>query len=271
MATILLGVSGSIAAYKAADLASKLKQAGHDVTALLTRSACQLISPHTFLNLTGNRCYTDLWDPAGQTEHIALTDRADLLVLAPATAHLIGRLAHGLADDMLTTTALAVRCPVLVVPAMNTRMWENPAVQKNVAALRELGHRLLLPGSGHLACGHTGAGRLPETPEILAAIEEALGGAPAGARQLFLEITTYDAAPGGEELEAELRFRQELSAAGELIASGRLGSPGSHRWGHLHRAESLEVAMARARRSPLAQHNCRIEVFPWKLELGLPG
>ena len=270
MATILLGVSGSIAAYKAADLASKLKQAGHDVTALLTRSACQLISPHTFLNLTGNRCYTDLWDPAGQTEHIALTDRADLLVLAPATAHLIARLAHGLADDMLTTTALAVRCPVLVVPAMNTRMWDHPAVQRNVALLRELGHRLLTPGSGNLACGHVGPGRLPETPEIMAAVEEALG-APPAPRQLFLEIATYDGPPGPEEVEQEKRFRAELVGAGELIASGRLGSPGSHRWGHLHRAESLEAAMARARRSPLAQHNCRIEVFPWKLELGLPG
>lgn len=270
MATILLGVSGSIAAYKAADLASKLKQAGHDVTAILTRSACELISPHTFLNLTGNRCYTDLWDPAGQTEHIALTDRAELLVIAPATAHTIARLAHGLADDMLTTTALAVRCPVLVVPAMNTRMWEHRTVQRNLVLLAELGHRVLSPGSGNLACGHVGAGRLPEPQEIMVAIDEALG-RPAQARALFLEIATYDQGPTPEQAEAERRFRAELVQAGELIASGRLGSSGSHRWGHLHRAESLEVAMARARRSPLAQHNCRIEVFPWKLELGFPG
>lgn len=242
------------------------------MTAILTRSATQLISPHTFLNLTGNRCYTDLWDPAGQTEHIALTDRAELLVIAPATAHTIARIALGLADDMLTTTVLAVRCPLLIVPAMNTRMWENKVVQQNVARLVELGHRVLTPGSGSLACGHVGPGRLPETPEILAAVDEVLHGRPAGGpKQLFLEIATYEVAPDAAQLESERRFRAGLAEAGELLASGRLGSPGSNRWGHLHRAESLETAMARARRSPLAQHNCRIEVFPWKLELGLPG
>ena len=136
MAKILLGVSGSIAAYKAASLTSKLQQSGHQVTAILTQAACELIGPATFLGLTGNRVYTNLWESEQQTEHIALTDAAELFVVAPATANCLAKLAHGIADDMLSTTALAVACPRLVCPAMNTSMWTNPVVQRNVAAVR---------------------------------------------------------------------------------------------------------------------------------------
>lgn len=174
MATIILGVSGSIAAYKAADLSSKLSQAGHDVTVIMTQAACQLVTPNTFLNLTGNKVYTDLWDPSGQTQHIALTDKAELVVIAPATANTIAKIAYGLADDMLSTTLLSVNCPVLVCPAMNTRMWNNKAVQRNVALLGELGHAVMTPDAGALACGHTGPGRLPEPAAIAAEIEEIL-------------------------------------------------------------------------------------------------
>jgi phosphopantothenoylcysteine decarboxylase/phosphopantothenate--cysteine ligase len=177
MANLLLGVCGSIAAYKAADLASKLTQTGHHVTVLMTEAATKLVHPNTFMNLTGNPVYADVWDPHGQTQHIALTDAADLCVIAPATANTIGKIAHGLGDDMVSTTLLAVRCPVLICPAMNTRMWNNKAVQRNVKILEELGHVILQPGDGNLACGHVGAGRLPEPTVIAAEIEELLSAA----------------------------------------------------------------------------------------------
>ena len=135
-ANILLGVSGSIAAYKAADLASRLKKRGHSVTAILTRSACELISPNTFLNLTGNSVFTELFEPgAGQTEHIALTDRADLVVVAPATADLMAKMANGLANDLASAVLLATSRPVLIAPAMNPQMWANKATQRNLTRL----------------------------------------------------------------------------------------------------------------------------------------
>lgn len=175
MARILLGVSGSIAAYKAADLASRLKKAGHAVTTVMTRSAQELVSPNTFLNLTGNRVFTELFDSGNsQTEHIRLTDEAELVVVAPATANTIAKLALGLADDMLSTTLLAVRCPVLVCPAMNTRMWAHPTVAQNLATLRARGILILEPDSGALACGHVGPGRLAEPEAIEARVESLL-------------------------------------------------------------------------------------------------
>jgi Flavoprotein len=273
VATILLGVSGSIAAYKAADLASRLSQAGHDVTALLTRAACQLISPNTFLNLTGNQVYTDLWDTQGQTEHIALTDRADLFVFAPATANSLAKLALGLGDDMVSTTLLAVGCPVLVCPAMNTRMWNNPVVQRNLESVRRAGHRVLEPEAGHLACGHVGAGRLADPSRIAEIAEEMLAGVVSGPAQpsLFLEVVSYDKAPSAEAQQAERAYRAEAAVAGTLVASGSLGSPGSQRFGHLHRVADLDAAMAQAKNSPLARVNCRIEVFPWRLDHGAAG
>jgi len=178
MATILLAVTGSIAAYKAADLASKLHQAGHEVHVVMSEAARELVGPSTFLNLTGNPVFTSLWDAESQTRHIQLTDAADLAVLAPATANSLAKLAHGLADEVVSTTLLALRCPLLICPAMNVRMWENPVVQRNLATLRELGHEVLTPGSGHLACGHVGAGRLAEPLEIQAAVEALLAQPP---------------------------------------------------------------------------------------------
>lgn len=265
-ATVLLCVTGSIAAYKAADLASRLKQAGHDVTALMTAAAQQLVSPNTFLNLTGNRVYTDLWDPQGQTEHIALTDRADLVVVAPATANTLARIAHGLADDMVSTTLLAVRSPVLVCPAMNTRMWEHPAVQRNLAAVRALpGYHVLEPGAGNLACGHVGAGRLPEPADIARSVEVLLASRPAPPAPpgTFLELVTYDAPLTPEAQDEERAYRAELLRSGALLRSGSLGA---QRRAHVHLAQSLDEALERARRSPLAGSGCRIEVFPWRLD-----
>jgi phosphopantothenoylcysteine decarboxylase / phosphopantothenate---cysteine ligase len=271
--TILLCVSGSIAAYKAADLASKLTQAGHAVTTLMTAAAQELVSPNTFLNLTGRKVYVDLWDPDGQTEHIALTDAADLVVVAPATANTLAKIAHGLADDMVSTTLLAVASPVLVCPAMNARMWRHPIVQKNLGAVRELGYHVLEPQSGNLACGHVGPGRLPETPQLIEAIDALLAvKKPAAVESratdgltAFLELVVYDAPPAPEALERERAYRAAL--AGALLSSASLGSV---RRAYVHRARNLDEVLERAKRSPLAGSGCRIEVFPWRPELGAP-
>jgi len=173
---VLLGVCGSIAAYKGADLCSKLVQAGHDVTVILTRAASRLVGPLTFSALSGNAVALD-WvegtsDP--DIEHIHLADAADLFVVAPATANFLAKAAHGLADDMLTSTLLAAQCPVLVAPAMNVNMWKHPAVTRNLDLVKSLGYEVLEPDSGRLACGWEGAGRLPEPADILAAAQSIL-------------------------------------------------------------------------------------------------
>ena len=165
--TVILGVTGSIAAYKAANLASMLKKQHADVQVIMTQNATQFINPITFESLTGNKCLVDTFDRnfQFQVEHVALAKRADLAIVAPATANIMAKLAHGLADDMLTTTLLACRCPKLIAPAMNTRMYENPVTQDNMDILQKYGFRIIEPAVGHLACGDTGAGKLP--PETL--------------------------------------------------------------------------------------------------------
>ena len=165
--TVILGVTGSIAAYKAANLASMLKKQHADVQVIMTQNATQFMNPITFESLTGNKCLVDTFDRnfQFQVEHVALAKRADLAIVAPATANIMAKLAHGLADDMLTTTLLACRCPKLIAPAMNTRMYENPVTQDNMDLLRKYGFRIIEPAVGHLACGDTGAGKLP--PETL--------------------------------------------------------------------------------------------------------
>ena len=165
--TVILGVTGSIAAYKSATLASMLKKQHADVQVIMTKNATQFMNPITFESLTGNKCLVDTFDRnfQFQVEHVALAKRADLAIVAPATANIMAKLAHGLADDMLTTTLLACRCPKLIAPAMNTRMYENPVTQDNMDILRKYGFRIIEPAVGHLACGDTGAGKLP--PETL--------------------------------------------------------------------------------------------------------
>ncbi len=172
----MLGVCGSIAAYKGADLCSKLVQAGHDVTVVMTKAATNLVGPLTFSALTGKAVAVDPWDRPEdvRVEHIALADRAELVVVAPATGNFLAKAAHGIADDMLTSTLLAVTCPVLVAPAMNVRMWNHPAVKRNLAAVRELGYEVIEPDAGFLACGDVGRGRLAETATILGRVEAAL-------------------------------------------------------------------------------------------------
>jgi phosphopantothenoylcysteine decarboxylase/phosphopantothenate--cysteine ligase len=168
---VVLGVSGSIAAYKAADLASKLVQAGAIVDVILTESAQKFVTPFTFRSLTGRAAYTDMFEPvtdAGE-EHVSLARRAELVIVAPATATTITRLAYGLADDMLSLTVLATRAPILVAPAMDSQMWDAAATQANVETLRQRGVAFVGPEAGRLASGHSGAGRLSEPLTIVGA------------------------------------------------------------------------------------------------------
>lgn len=167
--TIILGVTGSIAAYKAANLASMLKKQRADVHVIMTKNAMQFITPVTFETLTGNKCLTDTFDRGFQfqVEHVELAKRADLAVVAPATANVMAKLAHGLADDMLTTTLLACTCPKLIAPAMNTRMYENPVTADNQEILKKYGWQVIAPAVGRLACGDTGPGKFPKEDLIL--------------------------------------------------------------------------------------------------------
>ena len=178
MARVVLGLGGSIAAYKAADLCSKCVQAGHVVDVVMTRMACRLVRPLSFAALTHRPVLTD--DTWGEGErpaaHLAATEEADILVVAPATADLIGKFANGIADEIVSTTYLGASCPVLVAPAMNHRMWRHPRVVANVERLRQDGVGIVGPATGWLAEGETGTGRMSEPAEILAAIAARLAG-----------------------------------------------------------------------------------------------
>ena len=174
--TVLLGVTGGIACYKSANLASALVKQGANVQVLMTKNATEFIGPHTFESLTGNRVSVDTFDRnyQFQVEHIALADQADLVLVAPATANVLAKLAHGLADDMLTTTILACNCPKIAAPAMNTKMYENPVTQDNLDILRKYGWEIVEPASGRLACGAVGKGKMPEPEDLLETVLHAL-------------------------------------------------------------------------------------------------
>lgn len=169
---VVLGVTGSIAAYKIANLASALVKLHADVNVIMTKNATNFINPITFETLTGNKCLVDTFDRNFQfnVEHVALAKRADIFLVAPASANVIGKIAGGIADDMLTTTIMACKAPKLISPAMNTNMFENPIVQDNLKKLRSYGYEVIQPASGYLACGDTGAGKMPEPETLLAYI-----------------------------------------------------------------------------------------------------
>ena len=173
---ILLGVSGGIAAYKAADLCSKLVQSGARVTVAMTPAAKHFIGPTTFQALTGRHVYSELFEPQEHPlgEHIGLARRAELYIVAPATANVIAKMAHGLADDLVSTLALTVTCPVLIAPAMNNEMWSKPAVQRNIDQLQTDGVIVIDPAEGWLSCGAVGPGRMAETADILRSLTDAL-------------------------------------------------------------------------------------------------
>ena len=195
--TVLLGVTGGIAAYKIPNLCSLLVKRGVNVETILTANAQKIVSPIPFESLSGNRCHTDTFDPmdTSKIEHIALARQADLLVIAPASADVIAKLRWGLADDMLTTTALACTCRTLLVPAMNTNMFENPATQENLEALRQRGFLIMEPASGRLACGAVGRGKMPEPWEIF------------------------------DRIEAEIAFEKDLSGLRVLVSAGPTQEP----------------------------------------------
>ena len=211
--SIVLGVTGGIAAYKAVEIASRLKKAGAEVRVVMTRAAASFVAPLTFREITGQAVATSMWTeiPAHHVEHIALAELADLVLVAPATANFIAKAAAGIADNLLTTTVLATRAPLYIAPAMNTGMWENPVTQENVMRLRDRGVQVIPPAEGLLACGTTGAGRLPEPEEIVAAVERHFAAAESLAGQRII-VT----AGGTEEALDPVRYLSNRS-------TGRMG------------------------------------------------
>lgn len=173
---MVLGVCGGIAAYKSCELVRLLVEAGVAVHVMMTKAGQEFVTPLTFQTLSGHPCYTDLFSLIEEQEigHISLADQADVIVIAPATANTLAKLAHGLCDDLISTVTLATRAPVLLVPSMNVNMWENAATQANIGRLKKLGYQVMDPESGPLACGWEGKGRLPEPKKIVQTIEELL-------------------------------------------------------------------------------------------------
>ena len=194
---ILLGVGGGIAAYKAAELARLLMQQDHQVQVAMTRAACKFVQPLTFASLTGRKVLTDLFAVESAIEHISVAQEHEVLVIAPATADLMAKMAHGLADDFLTTTYLAFTGMVVIAPTMNVNMWQHPATQANLEALARRGHTIVEPGSGYLACGMTGPGRMAE-PEVIA---DAIGRVTHRRRDLEGETVLVTAGPTQEPLD----------------------------------------------------------------------
>ena len=216
---ILLVVGGGIAAYKACELVRLIKKGGGEVTCVLTEGGSQFVTPMSLAALSGNQVFSSLWDLKDEAEigHIQLSRQADLVVVCPATADLMAKMAAGIADDLGTTLILATDKPVLAVPAMNVRMWEHEATQRNVGLLKKAGVRVMPPEEGEMACGEFGAGRLPEPEMVWLEIAEALGLDPgeAGAKDIadYLEALEPEEEP--EEEESHSRF----GGLGDLLAS----------------------------------------------------
>ena len=174
--TIVLGVTGGIAAYKTAELTRRLVEEGAEVHVMMTRAAREFITPLTLQTLSGHPVHTDLFNLTQEQEigHISIADRADAIVIAPATADILAKVAHGICDDLVTTVICATEAPVLFAPSMNVHMWENPITQENCEKLRGHGYGILEPDSGSLACGYEGKGRLPEPEKLIQEIEKLL-------------------------------------------------------------------------------------------------
>lgn len=230
--TVVLGVTGGIAAYKSAALTSLLVKAGAQVQVIMTEHARQFIAPLTFESLTGRRCLTDTFDRNHEysTEHVELAKEADVVMIAPATANIIAKIAHGMADDMLTTTVLACDCPKIVAPAMNTRMYENPVTQDNMRKLEEYGMTIAHPTSGHLACGDIGKGKMLEPEELFqyilmaCAFEKDMAGkhvlVTAGATQEALDPVRYITNHSSGKMGYSLAKISALRGAEVMLVSG---------------------------------------------------
>lgn len=230
--TVVLGVTGGIAAYKSAALTSLLVKAGAQVQVIMTEHARQFIAPLTFESRTGRRCLTDTFDRNHEysTEHVELAKEADVVMIAPATANIIAKIAHGMADDMLTTTILACDCPKIVAPAMNTRMYENPVTQDNIRKLEEYGMTIAHPTSGHLACGDIGKGKMLEPEELFqyilmaCAFEKDMAGkhvlVTAGATQEALDPVRYITNHSSGKMGYSLAKISALRGAEVVLVSG---------------------------------------------------
>ncbi len=235
--TVLLGISGSIAAYKIAYLASALKKLHADVHVLMTRNATNFINPITFETLTGNKCLVDTFDRnfQFQVEHISIAKKADVVMIAPASANVIGKLAHGIADDMLTTTIMACRCKKFISPAMNTNMFENPIVQDNLKTLEHYGYEVINPAVGYLACGDTGAGKMPEPETLLSyimreiACEKDMAGrkvlVTAGPTQEAIDPVRYITNHSSGKMGYAIAKAAMLRGADVTLVSGRTAIP----------------------------------------------
>ena len=235
--TVLLGISGSIAAYKIAYLASALKKLHADVHVLMTRNATNFINPITFETLTGNKCLVDTFDRnfQFQVEHVSIAKKADVVMIAPASANIIGKLAHGIADDMLTTTIMACRCKKFISPAMNTNMFENPIVRDNLKTLEHYGYEVIDPAVGYLACGDTGTGKMPEPETLLSyitreiACEKDMAGmkvlVTAGPTQEAIDPVRYITNHSSGKMGYAIAKAAMLRGADVTLVSGRTAIP----------------------------------------------
>ena len=219
---VLLGVCGGIAAYKAAALVSRLVQRGHELDVIVTDEAQRFVGPLTFAALTRRHVWTSLWERPEEIPHIALVRAADAFAIVPATANVIAKLAHGIADNLLTTCALATRRPIIVAAAMNTAMYEAQATRENIAALQDRGYRFIAPGAGFLACGEIGEGRLAGDDAILDAVRSVLGRARAMEGQCVLVTAgpTREFADPARFLSNPSTGRMGLAIAAEAVARG---------------------------------------------------
>ena len=235
--TVLLGVTGSIAAYKIAYLASALVKLHADVHVLMTRNATNFINPITFETLTGNKCLVDTFDRnfQFQVEHVSIAKKADVVMIAPASANIIGKLAHGIADDMLTTTIMACRCKKFISPAMNTNMFENPIVRDNLKTLEHYGYEVIDPAVGYLACGDTGTGKMPEPETLLSyitreiACEKDMAGmkvlVTAGPTQEAIDPVRYITNHSSGKMGYAIAKAAMLRGADVTLVSGRTAIP----------------------------------------------
>lgn len=229
---VVMGICGGIAAYKAADLASKLVKDGAEVPVIMTEHATEFVTPLTFQTLTNQPVVTGMFGAPiyWNVEHISLAKRADAFVIVPATANIIGKLANGIADDMLSTTVMAARCPIIVAPAMNTNMYENPIVQANLQKLQSLGYHIIEPAQGRLACGDVGSGKLPEPSVLLEEIENILFDkkdligkkvlVTAGPTREFVDPVRYISNPSSGKMGYALARAAKMRGAEVTLVSG---------------------------------------------------
>ena len=233
---VVLGVSGGIAAYKACELLRRLTESGHDVRVVPTASALHFVGEATWSALSGNPASTEVWEAVHEVPHVRIGQAADLVVVAPATADLLAKAAHGLADDLLTNTLLTARCPVVFAPAMHTEMWEHPATQENVATLRRRGAVVIEPAVGRLTGADTGKGRLPDPEEIFERLPPGAGPRRAGATPDLAGRHVVVSAGGTREPLDPVRFlgnrssgKQGYALAATAVGPRRPGHPGRRR------------------------------------------